>query len=147
MKVLRKLLAGLAGSVVLTVIHESMRRLQKTAPRMDLLGEEALSKGLHKAGMKVPGEQKLFNWTLAGDIIGNALYYNLINVGSRKKPMAKGTLLGLAAGIGGVVLPKYLGLNPAHSGRTPRTKAMTITWYLIGGLTAAAVLKLIDRNE
>lgn len=34
---------GIAGALVLTAIHETVRRLNDSAPRMDLLGMEAMA--------------------------------------------------------------------------------------------------------
>ena len=53
-------------------------------------------------------------------------------------------LLGLAAGVGGVVLPEYLGLSSAPSARTKATQAMTIGWYTLGGVVAGLVYSLLD---
>jgi hypothetical protein len=131
--------AGLAGAGAVTLIHETMRRLDPDAPRMDVLGMRAISKILRSAGTEPPAEDKLFGLTLAGDILSNSLYYSL--TGSGKNAWLRGTLLGLAAGVGGVVLPGPLGLGTAPSNRTTKTKVMTVTWYLLGGLAAAAVAK------
>ena len=145
MNTIKALAGGLVGSIALTTVHETMRRLQKDAPRMDLLGMQTLKKGLKKTDMEVPDRDTLFNWTMLGDIVGNALFYSLAGIG-KKNALTKGTALGLAAGIGGVILPKYLGLDNEYSARTNKTKAMTIGWYLIGGVAAAVALKLLDKK-
>jgi len=48
-------------------------------------------------------------------------------------------LLGLAAGVGAVFLPKHIGLGEEMTARTRETELMTVGWYLAGGLAAAAV--------
>lgn len=141
---------GLAGACALTLLHETVRRLHPDAPRMDLLGMQAIAKVMRKAGAEPPAEDKLFGWTMAGDIVSNALYYSIIGAG--KNTWLNGSVLGLAAGIGGVTLPGPLGLDEAPSNRTPQTKAMTVAWYLVGGLVAAAAIQginklLQDKNE
>jgi hypothetical protein len=135
---------GLAGASTIASLHEGFRRLTPDAPRMDLLDMEALQKMLKAIHVQVPRRSELLKWTVVGEASSNLVYYSLLGVGGRKNVWLRGTLLGLAAGITAVVLPKPLGLSEAHSNRTPKTKAMTVGLYLIGGLVAAAVSKLVD---
>jgi hypothetical protein len=146
MKISSSILGGLAGATILTILHESVRRVNKDAPRMDRLGMEAIEKTLHRINADVPDEDKLFKITMAGDIISNTLYYSLVGLGGEKQIVLRGALLGLAAGIGGVYLPKPLGLNNAHSNRTAETKLLTIAWYTIGGLVTGIATKLIQNK-
>jgi hypothetical protein len=146
MKALPSITAGLAGSLVLTAIHETVRRLRpEDAPRMDVLGMRGLRKILNKADAPQPDDDTLFNLTMAGDVLSNGLYYSL--VGSGKHAVRRGLLLGLAAGIGGVMLPGPLGLGEAPSNRTPQTKAMTVAWYTIGGVVAGAVAQALRKQR
>lgn len=145
MKLLPSLTAGLAGAVVLTAVHETVRRLRPAdAPRMDVLGMRGLRKLLHKAEAPQPDDDTLFNITMAGDVFSNGLYYSL--VGSGRHALERGLLLGLAAGVGGVVLPGPLGLGKAPSARTPQTKLMTVAWYTAGGLVAGAVAQVLRKR-
>lgn len=147
MKIVKALESGFVGACTLTLIHEVIRRKVPEAPRMDLLGMNALSKVLRKFSAKIPDRKNLFGWTLAGDIIGNTLYYSLAGVGSKKTSIAKGTMLGLTAGLGAVMLPKKMGLNDAPSNRTTQTKVMTVAWYVIGGIVSAAVYKMLENKK
>ncbi|MDB5234661.1 MAG: hypothetical protein JWR44_1654 [Hymenobacter sp.] len=141
----RALVAGFAGAVALTVLHETVRRLRPAdAPRMDVLGMRGLRKLLGKADVPQPDEDTLFNLTMAGDVLSNGLYYSL--VGSGRHVLGRGLLLGVAAGVGGVLLPGPLGLGEAPSNRTPQTQAMTVAWYTVGGLVASAVARAL-RNR
>ncbi len=114
---------------------------------MDLLGMNALSKILRKFSAKIPERNQLFGWTLAGDIVGNTLYYSLAGAGSKKTSLSKGILLGLTAGLGAVTLPKKIGINDAPSNRTLQTKVMTVAWYIIGGMVTAAVYKVLENRK
>ena len=58
----------------------------------------------------------------------------------------RGSLLGLGAGIGAVALAKPLGLDERAAHASAKTKAMTVAWYVIGGLVAAAVINLLDKK-
>lgn len=139
--------AGLAGAAGITLVHESVKRIIPNAPRMDLLGMNALSKTLKNAGRTPPGQKQLYAWTMAGDLVSNSLYYSLVGIGKGKNALLRGSLLGLAAGISAVLLPKPLGLNESYSNRTNATKLMTVSLYLAGGLITAAVLKAMQKRK
>jgi hypothetical protein len=138
---------GLAGACAVTLLHETVKRIVPQAPRMDLLGMNAISKGLRKSGAKVPTSTQLYTWALAGDIVSNALYYSLAGIGKEKNLWVKSSVLGLAAGLGAVALPKQLGLNEAYSNRTFATKAMTVGLYVAGALVATAIFKLLEKKK
>lgn len=138
---------GIAGAITLTLIHETVRRSISNAPRMDLLGMEAIAKTLDSVDAEVPKEDKLFKITMAGDIVSNALYYSLTGIGKGEQAVLRGAFLGLAAGIGAVYLPKPLGLNAAPAGRTIQTKVMTFALYTIGGVVAGFIGKLIENKQ
>ncbi|MDO7873284.1 hypothetical protein Q5H93_00965 [Hymenobacter sp. ASUV-10] len=146
MKILRSLAAGFAGALALNVLHETMRRLRPhDAPRMDVLGERGLRKLLAAADAPQPDDDTAYALTMAGDLVSNGLYYSM--VGSGPHTIARGVGLGLAAGIGGVVLPGPLGLGEAPSNRTPQTKLMTVAWYTLGGLVAGAVAQGLRQRD
>lgn len=109
-------------------------------PRVDLLGEEALQKTLNHFGTEITRENNLYAATLAGDLVSNAAYYSLIGCGKPKHVWTKAIALGVAAGVGAIVLPKPLGLDPAPVNRTRKTKVLTIAYYLTGALVTAAIL-------
>ncbi|MBD2770447.1 hypothetical protein IC235_21385 [Hymenobacter sp. BT664] len=140
MKLLPSLSAGLAGAVALTILHEAARHQRPVdAPRMDVLGMRGLRKLLSNAGAPPPDSDTLFGLTMAADVMSNTLYYSF--VGSGRHAVRCGLLLGLAAGVGGVVLPGPLGLGEAPSNRTPQTRLMTVAWYTVGGLVAGLVAR------
>lgn len=138
------LVGGLVGASALTLLHESARRVRPDAPRMDELGMQALAKMLRRAKVTPPPRDRLHTATLVGDVLANGLYYSLVGPGRDARVWLRGAVLGLGAGIGGVVLPPLLGLDPDASARTTQTKLMTVTWYLLGGLTAAAAARALS---
>ena len=146
MKTIASLGGGLAGAAAVTLIHESVKRIVPTAPRMDLLGMNAISKGLNAAGIKTPSNTQLFAITLAGDLIANSLYYSLAGIGKEKNIWWRSAALGLAAGIGAVALPGPLGLEERHSNRTTETKLMTVGLYVVGALVTTAAIKLFSKK-
>ena len=140
-KALVSLASGITGAVALTVVHETARRFIPNAPRMDILGMRAIARGFYKMDERPPEEDKLFQYSIIGDILSNSIYYSLTGTG--RKAWLRGATLGALAGVGGVLLPGPMGLGTEPSGRTPQTKAMTIAWYLLGGLTAAALSRTL----
>jgi hypothetical protein len=70
-----------------------------------------------------------------------------VGVGRPQGALLRGAALGLAAGLGAVFLPGPLGLGEAPSNRTPATTAMTIGWYLIGGLAAALAYRTMAGEQ
>ncbi|MBF9255300.1 hypothetical protein I2I11_18525 [Pontibacter sp. 172403-2] len=146
MGIMKALAGGLAGACVLTLVHETARRLVADAPRMDVLGMRAISKTMEKAGAEPPQDQEeLHSWALAGDIVSNAVYYSFAGVG--KDALWRGAILGAAAGAGAIYLPGPLGLGEAPSNRTPKTQAMTVGLYLLGGLVAGAAGYLMGNKK
>lgn len=146
MKLISSIGGGIAGALALTLLHQILKEVDSDAPRMDLLGVQALKKGIHEFHQPMPDEKNLYQIALVSDIVSNAVYYSLGVAGKRKYIWPKGAFAGIAAGLGAVFLPKSLGLNSAYSSRTLRTKAFTTGIYLIGGLVASAVAKKIETR-
>ncbi|MDX1663427.1 MAG: hypothetical protein R3272_06505 [Candidatus Promineifilaceae bacterium] len=145
MKWLMAIISGLIGSLTLTIIHETARRLLPEAPRADILGVRALEKGMLAAGKQPPTGDALHYTALGADVVVNAAYYSLVGLGGRRGAPLAGLLLGLAGGVGAVALPGPLGLGSEPTTRSPETRAMTVAWYTLAGLVAAAMYTLLGR--
>ncbi|HEX7085634.1 MAG TPA: hypothetical protein VF198_04685 [Vicinamibacterales bacterium] len=142
------LLAGTAGALALTTVHEVGRRTLPSPPRMDIVGMRALAAGHRALGAPVPSEGRLYYETLAGDVVSNALYYAMVPGRDAAATWRRGLLLGGLAGIGAVMLPRRMGLgDPPNSGAVGN-QVMTVAWYVLGGLAAACTaLWLRSRME
>jgi hypothetical protein len=105
----------------------------------------ALAKSLSALEQPVPDQNHLHTAALVGDLISNTLYYCLVGAGESTSARRRGALVGLAAGIGAVVLPGPLGLGRGPSRRTVATQMMTIGWYLAGGLVAGVVAERLSE--
>jgi len=147
MKTIASLGGGLAGACAVTLLHESVKKIVPKAPRMDLLGMNAISKGLNAAGIKTPTGNKLYTMALAGDILSNAIYYSIAGAGNEKNLWLKSSLLGLTAGIAAVTLPASLGLDEKRSNKTIETKLRTVGLYVTGALVATAIMKLMAKKK
>jgi hypothetical protein len=144
-RAVRALGGGAAGAVVLTGLHEIARRVVPHAPRMDVIGERALTRALAAVGRRPSRGRRLFRQTLAGELFSNTLYYSLIGVSSRSRVVRNGVLLGLAAGLGAVLLPPRLGLGRSPGTKAPLTPLLTLAWYTAGGLAAAATIRRLQE--
>lgn len=132
------LAAGVVGAVTLTAVHQMAQRISGDAPRMDVLGERAIAKSLMAAGAAVPDPPRLHRWALAGDLAANSAYYALVACGRNANVWRRGLALGLAAGAGALLLPQRIGLGEPPRADRVANQVMTIAWYLVGGLAAAA---------
>lgn len=147
MKGIENLAGGLAGALVLNILHETVKRMDKDAPRVDLVGEEALSKSLETVGVEPPKGDALFGATLAADVFSNALYFSAVGAGKKKNLLLLGAGYGLAAGFGAITLTKPLGLNDKPVNRTTKTQALTVAFYLVGGLVSALTIKALRKKN
>lgn len=146
MKILKAILAGFAGATALNVLHETVRRLDSDAPRVDRVGEEALTRSMNSLNLEAPTGNNLYAATLAGDIISNGIYYSAIGMAGSKNIYLKGAVAGLTAGLGAIKLPDKIGLNDKPVTKTKKTKILTVAWYLIGGLVTAAVFDQLKKK-
>lgn len=145
MKDIRFIAGGLAGAVALNILHETAKRLDPEAPRIDLVGEEAVSKVVEMTGAEPPKGQNLFAATLGADVISNAMYYSAIGLGGNKGILMRGAGYGLAAGIGALSLTEPLGLDDEPITKTAKTKVLTVAWYVFGGLVTALAIKALSK--
>ncbi|HYF04143.1 MAG TPA: hypothetical protein VEC36_12240 [Patescibacteria group bacterium] len=144
----QSLMSGAVGASILTAAHEALRHARpQDAPRMDILGERAINKGMEMVGQDPLREDKLYLPTLAGDLLSNAAYYSLVGAGDEGNIWLRGAALGAAAGLGALVLPGPMGLGEAPSKRTPQTAMMTVGLYMLGGLAAAATASLFIKES
>src|SRR6201999_4073499 len=104
------------------LLHQAYQQLDHDAPRVDLVGEEGLSKLIEKAGGQAPSGNALFAVTMAADLASNAVYYSLTGFSKKKHLVWTGAATGLVAGIGALALTRPMGLSDAPITRTDKTK-------------------------
>lgn len=144
-KLASSIIGGIAGAVALNILHQAVKQFDHDAPRVDLVGEEAITKGLGKAGMTPPTGNTLFTITMAADLISNAAYYSVIGAGKKKQLPYIGVIAGLSAGVGALTLTKPVWLSDAPVTRTDKTKILTVAWYTFGGIVAASVIRALRK--
>jgi hypothetical protein len=124
----KKILAGLGGAIAVNLLHEAIRKNFDNAPQINKVGEEALNKALDKVDMKITNPDQLYAATLAGDVIGNGIYY--ATTATSGFNVASGLLMGL----GTVALPEKLELDDSPVASTTEKKVMTVAYYLFGAI-------------
>ncbi|MDQ8003442.1 MAG: hypothetical protein REI64_01505 [Pedobacter sp.] len=142
MRWIRNMAAGLMGSVALNILHEVIRKNMSNAPKINLIGAEAVNKTLSQYGRPIQNPDDLHKVTLELDLIANAAYYSAIG-GNGKYIWPKAIAMGLSAGIGALKLPQPLGLDPTPVTATTQKQVMTVGYYLFGALVTAFALKTI----
>lgn len=135
MKNKNALAAGFAGAATTTILHEISRRTFKDSPRLDRLGEQGAQKIVEALGGDVPSKDKLYWPAMAGDLVANGFFYSVAGAGGRHG-ILRGLALGLAAGLGAVLLPDKLGLNGSYTTATRNRTLATVALYTAGGLVA-----------
>lgn len=139
----RAVLAGGAGAAALTTLHEGARKLTPGAPRMDIVGMRGIAQLLTRWDLRIPSNRALHRLALAGDVLANAAFYAAVGVGRSSRAPLRGAVLGALAGVGALVIPRRIGLgDPPHS-TEQANRVMTVGWYLVGGLVAGLVHRLL----
>lgn len=140
--------SGMAGAVTLTAVHQAAKMMSDTAPQMDVLGMRAIARATGTSGaadesadVDTERNRGLYKYALAGDMLANSAYYSMATTWTR------GAALGLAAGIGALVLPRHLGLGDPPNSDLLSNKIMTVAWYTLGGLAAAWTAQCLARRR
>jgi hypothetical protein len=147
MNFVKSLIAGVAGAAALNILHETMRKLDPEAPRIDLVGKEVVKKSAEAMDIAPPTGDRLFGITLAGDVLTNASYFAAIGMGGKKFMLLRAIGAGISAGIAAVKAPKPMGLNEQHVANSDKRQMMTIGYYVFGSLVTAGVLALMSKKN
>ncbi|MEO3407370.1 hypothetical protein AAFN85_25855 [Mucilaginibacter sp. CAU 1740] len=139
------LIGGIAGAIALNILHQTVKQFVHEAPRVDLIGEEGIARGMERAGFKPLTGDALFSVTLVTDLISNSAYYMMIGMGKKKYLLYHGAAHGLCAGIGALTLIRPMGLSDAPVARTNATRLMTVAWYTFGGIIAGWTMKALRK--
>lgn len=136
---------GLAGAAALSLIDQGMHNIDKHAPALDLLSRNAVAK---IAKPRLPVLKSGFPLALGGDLVSNSLYFAMAKGNTAQQTLLRGALLGLGAGVGAVVIPQRLVTGSSSPVNPPmKKKILTVAWYVIGGLVAAATINLLESRE
>ena len=143
----KSLIAGFAGAAALNILHETMRKLDNEAPRLDLLGEQAVKKSAEMLDIDPPTGNKLYGVTMAGDILTNAAYFAAIGMGGKKYMLLRAIGAGVSAGVTALKAPESLGLNEKYVANSEKRELLTVAYYVFGALVTAGVLGFITKKN
>lgn len=139
------LLSGVAGALALNILHETARQIIPHAPRVEVIGMRGIARPMRALEQEPPDRDTLYWITLAGDLVSNAAMYSFVGMADAGKVWQRGALMGAAAGLGAATLPPFMGLGKQPGQRFPWTHLMTVAWYLVGGLAAAATASKLKQ--
>ncbi|MDO5524161.1 MAG: hypothetical protein Q4G48_08985 [Bacteroidia bacterium] len=136
----KRVIAGLSGAVALSILHEYVKKNFVEVPEFNEVGEEVIDKSLSKINLKIKDHDKLYNATVAGDILTNAVYYAFT-------PFKLNSVIGALGGLGAIALPKKLGLDNTPIAGTDKKKMITVGYYIFGAMVASGMYKLLTINR
>ncbi len=136
----KRVIAGVGGAVALNMLHSFVKKNFDNVPDFGEMGEEAIDKSLGIMNLKVKDHDKLYNATLTGDILTNAVYYAFT-------PFKMSSVIGALGGLSAIVLPKKLGLDNTPIAGTDKKKMITVGYYVFGAMVASGIYKLLTLNK
>ncbi|HLS95193.1 hypothetical protein [Sphingobacterium allocomposti] len=147
MKLSPNMLGGLAGAIALNLVHEYARKRFKDAPAVNRIAEGGIAKVANTFGQPSPTPEVKYGMAMTGDLVANTFYYSTIAKEEGGNIWLRGLCIGLIGGLGALFLPKQVGLDDTPVTRTPLTKVLTVAWYTIGGVVAAATVQALRRQQ
>lgn len=147
MSLINRSIAGLAGSLALTGVHQLFKKYYSGSPNLDQVGEKAIKLSLEKVDVPTTDEEQVYAAAMGGNILSNALLFSTLATSTNTSQIISKTLgtglLGAAGTIG--LADQLLGNNKATN--TDQKKWMTAGYYLIGAVVSIGVYNLLERKS
>ena len=147
MSLINRSIAGLAGSLALTGVHQLFKKYCSGSPILDQVGEDAIKLSLEKVDAPTTDEEQVYAAAMGGNILSNALLFSTLATSTNTSQIISKTLgtglLGAAGTIG--LADQLLGNNKATN--TDQKKWMTAGYYLIGAVVSIGVYNLLERKS
>jgi hypothetical protein len=159
MKLASALEGGLAGATTISLLTDTLKRINGHSSGPNVFKSKNLGKRFKKARSKKPLKATKQIIQLAGDLLGSTAFLGLSSLGKKKNAMMRGALLGTAAGLGSVLLnsheEKKRHKANGHEGYPPTgvakdtllTKALEVSLYTIGGMIAGRVIEGVGKKK
>jgi len=149
---------GLAGVTTISLLTDTLRKINGNSSGHHLLEGKRLKKRFKKVKSKKPLKATQQFIELAGELLGSTAFMGLSSVGKKKNAMLRGGLLGTAAGLGSVFLNghddekrKYNGHEGFHPTMNKQdqliSKILEVSLYTIGGLIAGKVIEGKNKKK
>lgn len=109
MSYLNRSIAGLAGSLALTGVHQLVKKYLVGAPNLDQVGEKAVESSLQTLDAPNSDEEQVFAAAMTGNILSNALLFSTLATSTDTSQIITKTLgTGLLGAAGTLVLADQL---------------------------------------
>ena len=150
----RVLESGLAGASTLTLLQETLHKMDGSAPR-PLLHKSGILKKLKKSSNKGASKKARVYTQLAGEVLANAALFGLPAIGKKKNAVLRGGVLGAMAGLGAAFLkdkeakPEIKENGEVELGQKNemKDKILTVSLYTAGGLLAGATIQQLHKKN
>lgn len=158
MKLASALEGGLAGATTISLIGETLRRIDGQNHQFNVFDGKSLKKRFKKASSKKKGRATKQFIQLAGDVLGNTALFGLTSLGKRKNAVLRGALLGTAAGLGSVLFDEMKDEKHKVNGHEgyPSTmrakesllsKAAEVGLFTVGGMIAGKLIQKVKAKK
>lgn len=149
---------GLAGVTTITLLSETLRKLDHNRSHGSFLNGSRLQRRFKKAASKKPGKATKQYIQLAGELLGSSAFLGLASLGKKKNAVLRGALLGTMAGLGTVLLSKpkkkkeelngHEGYPEVMSPEDPLlSKALEVALYAAGGAVAGKLIQEVRKKK
>ena len=134
---------GLAGAATISLLRDTLKKINGHSSHINLFDGKNLQKRLKKSGSKKPLKAAKKYINLAGDLLGSTAFLGLSSLSKKKNALLRGALLGTAAGIGSVWLREDDDTKVGSENEKDNflTKALEVSLYTIGGMIASKVIE------
>jgi hypothetical protein len=160
MKLASALEGGLAGATTISLIGETLRKIDGKPSGGQVISGKKLKKRFRKASSKKPMQATKQYIQLAGDLLGSTAFLGFSSLTKKKNAMLRGALLGTAAGLGAVFLndlthDKKTDHTNGHEG-FPSTmqatdshlqKLLEVGLFTLGGLIAGKLVQSTGKKK
>jgi hypothetical protein len=151
---------GLAGATTISLLGETLRKIDGKSPGANGIKGKKLKKRFKKAGSKKRHKATEEYVKLAGDLLGAASVLGFTSLGKKKNAVLRGALLGTAAGLGAVLLEDYSHKKDndkvnGHEGfpstmlakDTVLQKALQVGLFTAGGMIAGKLMQGAGKKK
>jgi hypothetical protein len=152
MKLASAIEGGLAGATTISLLGETLRKINGKPSGTTGFNGKKLKKRFKKGKSKKPLKATKQYVRLAGELLGSTAFLGFSSLGKKKNAMLRGALLGTAAGLGAVLLNDHNKDEPGTNGHegyptllpasdTMLSKALEVGLFTIGGLIAGRMVQ------
>lgn len=138
---------GIAGATTLSLLTNTLRKIDGNNGHTNLFDGQNLQKRFKKAGSKKPLKATRQYIGLAGDLLSSTAFLGITSLRKKKNALLRGAVLGTAAGLGAVLLRDNKKRKHATRGVDESSQnqlvsqVLEVSLYTIGGAIAAKVIQ------